>query len=141
MDDALLTKVKNTLLVILKTRQEVKAVAILAAAVEWQLEPERDYYGDDELWVATVALPAPFYALLPREERDVAERVISETIKEITPSTGHHVTSVRLAPQLVELSLTQEELLSWVKETPQLVEGELVEDEPDFGPDDDDIPF
>jgi len=59
MDEDLLARIKNTLLVILKTREEVTAVAVLAGATGWEVNSVvGDHYDREELWGARIFLPA-----------------------------------------------------------------------------------
>jgi hypothetical protein len=136
MDEALLGKIKNTLLVILKTREEASAVAVLGAATHWELERiQPDYGDDDEWWGARIFLPAQAYARFPASNRKRVEGTISKTLDEITRSVGHHFSWVQVVPQLVEeLNESQADLVRWVRETWPKELGR--ENAPD-----DDIPF
>ena len=136
MDEALLGKIKNTLLVILKTREEASAVAVLGAATGWDLTHIEPEYGDDEeWWGARIFLPAEAYARFPASGRKRVEGIISNTLNEITRSVGHHFSWVQIVPQLVEeLNESQADLVRWVRETwPKELERENASD--------DDIPF
>jgi hypothetical protein len=140
MDDALLAKIKNTLLVVLKAREDVTAVAVLGATTDWEVVPvDGDYRDEDELWGARVFLPAESYARMPDKERERVEQVICATLKEVTRSQPHQFCWVQVVPQLVEsLSETQVELVRWVRETwPK----ELARKNVETPPPDDEIPF
>jgi hypothetical protein len=136
MDDALLGKIRNTLLVILRTREEASAVAVLGAATQWELaRVEPEYGDDDEWWGARIFLPAEAYARFPASRRKRVEETISRTLDEVTRSVGHHFSYVQIVPQLVdELNESQADLVRWVRETwPKELERESARD--------DDIPF
>jgi hypothetical protein len=137
MDEALLCKIKNTLLVILKTREEPAAVVVLGVTSRWEIVPiSSDYRDDDESWGARLFLQAEAYARLRFDDRTRIEGIIGETLNEITRSLGNHFSWVQIGPQLVdELSETQTDLVQWVREAwPKQLERENARDE-------DDIPF
>jgi hypothetical protein len=140
MDEELLTRIKNTLLVILKTREDVTSVAVLGAATAWEVVPvEGDYRDEDELWGARIFLPAESYARMPDQDRARVEKTVCETLKEVTRSQSHAFCWIQIVPQLVEhLSETQAELVRWVRDTwPK----ELARQNVETTRSDDEIPF
>jgi hypothetical protein len=76
---------------------------------------------------------------MPDKDRARVERVICETLKEVTRSQPLAFCWIQIVPQLVEnLSETQAELVRWVRENwPK----ELARRNVETSPSDDEIPF
>jgi hypothetical protein len=78
------------------------------------------------------------YARVPDSERRQIERVICDTLNEVTRSQEHRFCWIEIVPQLVDhLSDAQAELVLWVRETwPKALARKNVKE-----PADDEIPF
>jgi hypothetical protein len=140
MDDDLLTRIRNTVLVILKTREEVTAVAVLAAAAAWDVTPAHDQdWNEGDVWGASILLPAESYARMQDKERERVEKLIFATLEEVVRSQPHHFRWVHVVPQLVEsLTESQADLVRWARET---FPKELARRNVSTPPPDDEIPF
>jgi hypothetical protein len=91
MDDATLQKVKNTLVVILKERDEARALAVLGVACRWAVEDADDEsYRDDgtDYVTANVLLPAEAFGRVPERARSTFEKVVRKTLNEVTKLHG-----------------------------------------------------
>jgi hypothetical protein len=120
MNEELLRKVKNTLVVMLREREAAEELLLLGSVVRWGLEPvsNTDMYDDDELLEARLFLPAQAFARLDSTDRNSAAQLIMTTLNEVTSSLGQRFVSLSFYPELVEeLSFTQQELLEWLKRT------------------------
>jgi hypothetical protein len=102
LDPVLLKRIAATLVQILKTRTQARAVGILAMARIETNPCDGDCYGDAEPWVLDVLLPAEAYAQIPAEEIERARDVIHATLAEVTRTQSVTFPAVRIAPALVD---------------------------------------
>ena len=118
MDVEELDKIKKTLLVILKERNQRSEIALLGL-VRWQPEEveSNDSYEEDRLWNLKLFLPAEAYARSTGSFFSEASQVIRSTLNEVVRAQRDRFVYVEFFPELVDqLSFTQDQLMEWLEE-------------------------
>ena len=114
-----LSKIKNTLLVILRERNQPSEIALLGLVNRWEPEEveSNDSYERDRLWDLKLFLPAQAYARSSNGLFSEASKVIRSTLNEVVSAQRDRFISVDFFPELVDkLSFSQDELMEWLDE-------------------------
>lgn len=141
MNTRTIETVKNTLVVILKTRDRPQTVGV-ALAARWDVRLATHPYAKDHDYEVNLYLPPQAYAVIGSNDRECFVTEIFETMNEIMVPMCERVFSVRIVPELVEaLTYSQEALIRWWQDQAN-VNDAVFEEAPRLSAGDDDgIPF